>query len=30
MRILGRDDMNDEQVALYDKIGGEGGPRAGP
>ena len=30
MRILGRDDMNDEQGALYDKIGEEGGPRAGP
>lgn len=23
MRILGRDDMNDEQGALYDKIGEE-------
>ena len=30
LRILGRDDMNDEQGALYDKIGEEGGPRAGP
>ena len=30
MRILGRGDMNDEQGALYDQIGEEGGPRAGP
>lgn len=30
MRILGRDDMNDEQGALYDQIGEEGGPREGP
>lgn len=30
MRILGRNDMNDEQGALYDRIGEEGGPRAGP
>ncbi len=30
MRILDREDMNDEQGALYDKIGEEGGPRAGP
>lgn len=30
MRILDRADMNDEQGALYDRIGEEGGPRAGP
>lgn len=30
MRILDREDMNDEQGALYDQIGEEGGPRAGP
>lgn len=30
MKILGREDMNDEQGALYDQIGEEGGPRAGP
>jgi 4-carboxymuconolactone decarboxylase len=30
IKILGRDDMDDEQGALYDQIGEEGGPRAGP
>ena len=30
LRILDREDMNDEQGALYDQIGAEGGPRAGP
>ena len=30
MRILAREDMNEEQGAVYDQIGEEGGPRAGP
>jgi 4-carboxymuconolactone decarboxylase len=30
LRVLEREDMNEEQGALYDKIGEEGGPRAGP
>ena len=30
MRILDREDMNEEQGALYDRIGEEGGPWAGP
>lgn len=28
--ILQRDEMNEEQGALYDQIGEEGGPRSGP